>query len=290
MLFATSPASAQSAATETVAEQGSLQLFVSQGTVTLESDGAPLGQVLDALAAKAGFTADLPAGLASSQVSLVFDGLPMDAALWRILEGTSFLLEYDQGPEGTNARRRVTSVRVLATGSRRGGGGLTEYIRLAGNSPTGAGTSDAATALSDSMHAEGDLAQQQAIGRLADVSQAGKEPMERIRALEGLGEWSGEDKARMAILQALNDPDPGVRRTAVTVLGSMNSDVELIDALAKVVLNDESPDIRKLGLNTLVMTYPQDEVISFVQKATLDPDPEVRDRAQMLLRGMGVDG
>lgn len=91
-----------------------LHISLRDGDLTLVSEGAALETILRELAWQGQFEIHIPAKLARRAITISLDAVPLDAALRRLLEGTSFLVMHDV-PADTG-ERRLTEVRILSTG------------------------------------------------------------------------------------------------------------------------------------------------------------------------------
>ncbi len=75
----------------------------------------------------------------------------------------------------------------------------------------------------------------------------------RQKALEGLGPYVAQDvRVRDAVLEALlNDSDPRIRTTAVTILEPVEGDTSVRQVLHSVANSDQSPQIRTVSREVL---------------------------------------
>ena len=75
----------------------------------------------------------------------------------------------------------------------------------------------------------------------------------RQKALEGLEPYVAQDvRVRDAVLEALlNDSDPRIRTTAVTILEPVEGDTSVRQVLHSVANSDQSPQIRTVSREVL---------------------------------------
>jgi hypothetical protein len=80
-----------------------------------------------------------------------------------------------------------------------------------------------------------------------------KDPGVRLKALEGLESYIGQDqRVRDAVLESLaHDPDADVRMAAVSLLAPVQHDSSVRKVLRTVSTQDENPYIRTVSFNTL---------------------------------------
>ncbi len=80
-----------------------------------------------------------------------------------------------------------------------------------------------------------------------------KDPGVRLKALEGLQRYVGQDqRVRDAVLEALaHDPDAQVRTAAIGLLEPVQSDSSVRQVLRTVSTQDENPYIRTVSYNAL---------------------------------------
>lgn len=119
------------------------------------------------------------------------------------------------------------------------------------------------------------------------------QPAIRLKAIKGLAEMGpAAAAAGPALLPALDDPDPDVRRMAFHALGQIDPSVLTSDVLLGVYLRDmQSPDesIRLRAVKAMSRLGPAAAraLPTLQAAATQDPDPDVRRLAADTLLRLG---
>ena len=83
--------------------------------------------------------------------------------------------------------------------------------------------------------------------------------------------------------KALADNDPTVREAALRSLNLWDGDIPM-QMLSRIVLNDQSPELRMHALSVLVDRF-NEQAIPTLQQASHDPDSRVAQKASQLLEG-----
>lgn len=226
-------------------EQGS-PITVTDGRLSVQVQNRPLDPILEEIS-RAGKVAILrPPSMGGQLVSVQFRDLPLDEGLRQLLRDQDAFFFYEaQGKAPASLR----AVWVYPKGQGR---------RLQPVPPE---------AWASTTELEGDLAD--------------PDPRARAQAVGALVERKG-DRARDAVLQALQDPDDQVRTRAL--YEALGADVQLpLDALIDLALRDPSPDVRFLALEALA-NGPEARTIA--EAALSDPSPHLRSKASEILRGL----
>lgn len=211
-------------------QAGAFDVSVKSGRLTVQADGARLGEVLKAIGEKAGVRFVLSGDLKST-VTESFVNLILDDALRRLLRGYSLVLVYE--PLAGNPER-VTLAGVWVTDS------------SARSTPR---TAEPAVQAQPNRFLD---ARQPAPARTNQVRTAlgYASSAERRRVIDGLVREQGEP-AVVGILReaASRDSDSRVRRGAIQSLAVINSQ-EATDA-ARAALRDGDPSVRREAIRTL---------------------------------------
>jgi hypothetical protein len=248
-----------------------LSLSVTDGKLNLNSGGAPLSQVLEAITAHSG----IPIYMQSQpkeQITLSVTNLALDEGLQRILRGKNFVLLYAASPAtsgGQRSAQKLKAVHVFADGA-------PQVLLTAHSAPEADQVFDYASPWDEQNAADG----------LAKLLLEGKSKRSRKRAAKALGDvWSAEVVGPLG-LAVLEDNEPLVRKTAATSLGQTWSE-EAVEPLQLALLEDQDPAVRAAAALALGETW-SDEAVESLSRAFLeDPDPVVREYAARALREIG---
>jgi hypothetical protein len=240
-------------------------LFLSfkDNTLSGKIQRARLAEVLQELARQARLEISLASSLAQEQVSLSFDGLPLEQGIARILTGKNYTLRY--APEAVPPR--VAEIRVIS-----GGSGPIAQI--------GPQVARPATA-SELRSPEG-----KSLDELSRDASQSPDPKVRIAALKSLGQWGDEEdeeEVQAAVASALADQDGEVRGTALASVQGGGISIPL-EALTDMALKDASPKLRLHALDELVERSEPGKIVEQLKQAAEDPDPHVQALAQRWLR------
>lgn len=273
-----------------------------QGTrqsLTVKAHGAPLAEVLQAVAEKTGLVV-YGGHLLKGETEASFADLPLLSALSKLLYGVNYFL---QEPSELNGFRYVLSVVPSASQTSvsmpsspdasaatapalpaYAGYVPEQYRRLYDFAKTGdvealrkAATNGDATTQALAVQL---LARQHPADatRIAAEAAASPDPNRRLNAIQSLAELDNADAAK-ALGQALRDPDTGIRQAAVLGLHGQTS-VEAIPLLTQA-LQDKEAAIRLLAVDIL-MERGTDGAAG-VKEALQSDDPKLRDHARELL-------
>jgi len=229
------------------------------GLVGVEVRKRTIGDVLEEMALKGDFEMFLPVPVAESEVTVSFEPVPVEHAVRRVLQGTSFTARYST-PVGDEAAR-LAEIRVLA------------------QEPTAMAASRSAAR---AARAGPDSSQglQHAV-RNAD------DPGSRAQAIEQLVQSDKGVETRRTVINALQDPAPEVRRAALDAAVELGSGAGT-SAIARIARNDSDPNLRMKALRTLVENdYPRGTAIAIVEIAVRDQDARVAALARELKAELG---
>lgn len=247
-------ADAKSAATEArpQAQHDSGSVQIANGLLSVDVENVSLEKLLREIAAKANLTLML-SGRLEERVTIVFNALPLDKALQRLLRNHNFALEYS---EAKDSDRKTTVVRPS-----------TLWIH----------TGTATSAPADAPHTAS-LSEEPQQAPVASVP-ASPEPTERGAAVEALADK--HDAASVPALRlALRDRDQQVREAAIAALVEIGGD-EAANALADV-LTDNEPWLRELAV-TALGEIGGDSAVRLLQRALSDSNESVKDLAAAML-------
>lgn len=252
----------------------------------------PLRKALKVFVQRTGIKALVAAAVPDEELTIKFEGLPLEEAVKRLLKGKNYLLKYGQ-------RETVASL-LEDQGSQALGAGKSETTKT-GNSaneseqktdPNDAGErqiseirilsssgGDANQNLVEIKEEPGERAHE--IEALVENAQKGATAQDRLAAIK---EFQGlaEDEEIPAILPALQDEDENVRGEALAALQNIGSGNPPVDEIADMAGRDPNPRLRMQALDALV-EFESGRAEAYIQEALRDTDPKVRRNAKRLL-------
>lgn len=251
----------------------SLALSVTDGKLNLKSSGAPLSQVLEAIAAHSGVSIHTH-DQAKERITVSFTGLALDEGLQRILQGKNFVLLYAASSavsSGQSVAPTLRAVHVFADDASR--------VLLDAQAAPEADQVFALASPRNGKDAADDLVQ---------TLLKGNSKRARQRAAKALGDvWSAEAVAPLSAA-VLEDKDPIVRETAAVALGQTWSE-EAVEPLRLSLMEDHDPAVRAAAAFALGEIWSEDAVEPLSRAVFEDPDPVVREHAAQALREIGAE-
>lgn len=236
--------------------QSDLIVCFNNGLVGVQTRKRTIGDVLDEMALQADFAMFLPVSVSERDVTVSFEPEPVEQAVRRVLQGTSFTARYST-PMGGEAAR-LAEIRVLA-------GEPTAMVSHPAAGRPGGGSSEGL------LHAVRD----------AD------DPGVRAQAIAQLVQSDKGVETRRTVINALQDPAPEVRRAALDAAAELGSGAGT-SAIARIARNDDDPDLRMQALRTLVAhDYPRGTAIAIIEIAARDQDARVAALARELKAELG---
>lgn len=228
------------------------------GNLSLKSEAATLRELLRAVAQQAALTFHLPSVLADREVTLTLEREPLDRALRRLLEGTSYVLVHESGEAGeARSPGRVAAIHVLTTG---------DLETIAPAAPSASRVLPAG-----------------AIGAGLD----GDDPSAASDGLAptGVATRSGAPTG-IDVEESLRDADPKVRALGLRALRRHEETGAFPESLvAEVALNDEVRKLRRTALDLLEERgSPEVAAGTLVEVSEHDPDKQTRKRARKKLK------
>ncbi len=234
--------------------QGNIHVEVHDGSLSVRLAGAPLREVLRAIAEQAEFRLWVRGDLGNARPQSFAD-LTLTRGIQRLVGDISMVMIFDPG---TTATSRLAEVRVY--GDR--GGGEVEIWPIQATSPaTGASSGGA----------------EHAVEVLVETLEREPEPQARELAAINLIKMGGEDAAA-ALTAALHDENASVRVRAVRGVYLIRGDEAAAD-LAVVTVEDKDPEVRYTAVRLLARLDVL-EAHWALRKATSDPDDNVREAAR----------
>ena len=244
------------------------------GSLSASISNAPLATALAELGKVMPLQVHFSGEGANDIVSASFTDLPPDEAIRRIV-GDNYLLEFagagSRGEKYAPPLQGLTVIRILAR----------SHGAVSSRTSQSAGPVDKqAPTLSE--------AEKAGIAELSRNAIESNTPDERIQALLTLAGYAGSvQKGLIAptFEKALADPEAEVRKAAFRGISENSmaiSDASLIDVAGA----DEEPEIRLQSLYEIVNRTNPAVARAFLEKAQQDPDTQVSQTAQELLRGI----
>jgi hypothetical protein len=231
---------------------GTARVDVIDGRVRLWSRGAPLLDVLEQLAARAGFELVVVGPLEASRPALQIEDAGLEATLAALLAGVPYRLEDEPDP-GTGERQRL---RVFV--------GPPPPVAAAPPAPPAPD--------SDKPAAETEVRRRLA-GLQARI--AAMDPEQKRRMQEEQTAWA--EALEPELLEQLGDPDPTLRADAVADLpleGEGALGEERFQRLASILEEDPDPRVRSAALERL-SELRRPEALRLLVDGLSDPEPPV---------------
>lgn len=262
------------------------------GLVSLDAQNVPLGILLTELGQRTQLAMTLPEEMKAERMTVLLQQRPLEAALREILLGKSytFLYRQEKGQEvivgvrlfpqhrpmtRLNASQRQTGISLatrgvpptlVVTGSwgrAETTGGDPKPVRISDDMPL----DDLKRSLTES-----------------------KDPAFRSAALDAIANRGTDRPVNPFLAQSLSDGDYEVRGTALSLLMS-SFDAVPIGPLASMATQDANPEFRMDAMSLMTDQLFKDErpeqdwaaVTAALNRGLSDPDPDVREQAEMLL-------
>jgi len=263
--------------------------------VSIDAQNAPLGALLAELGLQAQIAVSIPDEMKSERLTLAFQHRPLEDALKRVVAGHPYALLYKQ----TGKQEVISGVRLFAQPLQ---------------TPTTDTVLSSTPALAPSKTSQGlptPLPATRAWGRggpaigeaqpvtisddlpLDELKRSlteTQDPARRSATLEAIANRGEEGPVTPILAKALSDTDEGVRDTALNLLMSSFDPVP-IGPLASMATRDNNPESRMEALSLMTDQLFTEErtkedwatVTATLNQGLSDPDPNVRDQAEMLL-------
>jgi len=269
-----------------------LVITLQDGRLSVRILGVPLREVLQAIARRTSVPIFVDPAVEATVVA-AFEGVPVDEALRRLLREQSFVFDYRRAEslgasELTQVRVYPPGTRV-SPGAQRA---TTSGEPVSDNRPReltaeAAGASDPADRKGavEALHEDSDDRRRQ----LTVEALGASDPAARKRAVEELHD-SREAEAIPTLVMALNDVDAEVRVKALLALQELGI-ATAMQALApepfvEAVKSDPDPGVRRAALDVvgaLADESQNQEAIAAIEHARHDPDPHIRQLAEDLV-------
>jgi hypothetical protein len=261
-------------------DSADIRIEMKAGSLTLETRGAPLDEVMRRIGELAGFKTILFADFVKPKlVSVSFDNIPVREAVERLLGNTNRIIFY--APAGIGAQDHVIS-QVWLLGSSRSAGndeagdgesiGLTEDL----HHEEGKIRSEAVLRLSN--QAELGLSNEDAAGhvldRLTQVLQEDQDALVRSRAAIALGALRDEG-AVLALESALLDEHSSVRSQAINALGQIGGERATM-TLGNILLNDSADKTERVMAAQALWKHDSETARRYLRTGANDADVQVR--------------
>ncbi len=118
-----------------------------------------------------------------------------------------------------------------------------------------------------------------AMQRLQDVALGDPDPTIRASAVSSLGSRRAADFLRLRLPEFLGNPNGTLRMATISALGMSGSDA--LDPLAEQIMADPDPQVRRLALSWIAHGNPRTlrHRLQVLIRALDDPDPSVRHKS-----------
>jgi hypothetical protein len=261
----------------------------------MDLKGAPLAAVLAELGQQAQITLSVPDDMKPERLTLAFQNLPLEDALKRVLARHSYAFLYKENG-GLDV---IVGVRLFAKDQQAPTTDAVSSNTQAippSQASQGLPTSPPATSswgrvvsamIESNIPAVSDDVPLDEVKRSFSEAQ---DPALRSTMLEAMVDHGEEGPVAPMLTTALSDSDEGVRETALNLLKSSTDHVP-IGPLASMATVDSNPEFRSEALTLMtdqlmMQDRPKEDwaaVMAALTRGLSDPDPNVRDRAAMLL-------
>jgi hypothetical protein len=226
--------------------------------LTVKVQQLPLEQVLKEVAQQSGISLRIQGSLAEP-VSVVFENLPLDDGVKRLLKDRNFVLIYSRGPAGA-APQQLTEVLVFST------------------TPATPASTVARRPEPESARGParaGATGGQQQGGWSALISQGLQDgdPAVRKEVIERLGAL-GDKRAVEPLIRALGDEDVEVRTSATSALEDIR-DERAIEPLGRILLADADEMVRAQAAQALAYIGGE-QALAALEAALHDKATQVR--------------
>jgi hypothetical protein len=234
--------------------------------LTVKVQQMPLEQVLKEVAQQSGIRLRIQGSLAEP-VSVVFEDLPLDDGLKRLLKDRNFVLMYTRGPAGA-APQQLTEVLVFSTAPASTLARRPEPESARGPARAGA------------------TGGQQQGGWSALISKGLQDgdPAVRKEVIEQLGAL-GDKRAVEPLIRALGDENAEVRTSATSALEDIR-DERAIEPLGRALLTDTDEVVRAQAAQALAYIGGE-HALAALEAALQDKSTEVRERVVEALISIG---
>lgn len=237
-----------------------IQLHQHAGLFTLQTNHAPLQQVLTSLAEHAGFDLRIHGDLGTVQHSGEYHQVTLLTLVRTVTSDYNTVMLY-RTDAANPAHKQLAALRIFAP------------------SPTNVTQSTVATQIRAIDRLEG-LTQSDVVTSLRDTLRQAHEPRVRVRAVHALEDIGGADIVPH-LEAALADQSPLVRAELATAFGNIQHPNALL-ALGQLLFGDKEPKVRLAALHSL-QTRADPAGRSFVQSALQDQSQQVRSLAHEIL-------
>jgi hypothetical protein len=266
-----------------------IDVAVERGEVTVDVRHAPLAQVLQVIAERAGIEVVLR-GDGGAPITQAFSAMPLPDAIRRLAPGRSVMVAYGV-PVTEGEPAPVTAVWIMAASPRRGAAASASQPVAVDSPPIPAGAMPAGTRPADlsgesaptarvveiqTLAGDAGLGSVAALTRLAEIGASGEEAALREQAVAALGRLN-DVRAEPALVAALDDVDVSVRVRAIRGLRTFGTDTAA-QSIAGALIGDAMPEVRLTAL-AAVGSLSGPGMLAMLQKAAADPNVTVRETA-----------
>ncbi|MEO6308516.1 MAG: HEAT repeat domain-containing protein [Nitrospiraceae bacterium] len=261
--------------------------------VTMDVKNAPLAAVIAAIGQHAQITISVPDDIESEHLSLSFQHVPLEEALKRVLAGQSYTFAYKQN----KGREVISGVRLFAkheqippTGS--APSGKSAIAQIMGSHglppPTSRSWGRGKSTMNENKIAP--ISDDLTLDELKRSFSETKDPALKSAILNAMANREQDGPVAPALAMALSDSDEEVRTDALNHLKTTSEPVPL-GPLAQMAATDNNPDLRMEAMSLMADQLSAEErtkeewsvVRASLDRSLSDPNPDVREQAEMLL-------
>ena len=287
-----------------------VEVEVTDDLLTLHADGVPLAEVLRAIGEAGSFGVVLR-GEFAMPVRQSFIDRPLEDSVWRLVEGHSVIVVHE-APDASGtaglAEIRVIENPALAAledaasddpagdDAEAADGDATDdppldraAFRLAKLGVPPPTREDILLELGDFDQAArvaavpkvGSLRPREALAILSDIFAQDDDPLVRSRAVAALTRLEGSGARGLLRDWALGDEDAGLRMQALTALAASRGE-RAVNVIGQALRQDPEPEVRMSAIRALGRVGG-DWGRRYVERAAMDPDPEISLAAEQAL-------
>jgi hypothetical protein len=263
----------------------------------MDVKNAPLAAVLTEIGQQAQITISLSGDLTSERLSVSFQNVPLEEALKRVLAGQSYTFVYEQD----KGRDVISGVRLFVKHepvppTKSAPSGMPAIAQLPGSQglPTQLSATRSWGHGGSTMNKEtrAPIGEDVPLDELKRSFSQTKDPALRSAMLDAIADRGEEEEKPVApvLATALSDSDEEIRTNALDLLKTTFEPVPLMP-LTRMAATDNNPDLRMEAMTLMAdqlfagdRTAEEWAVVRTSLSGSLsDPNPDVREQAEMLL-------
>jgi HEAT repeats len=254
------------------ARQGGPLVSIQDNRLSAALDRVPLRDVLAALAHEALFTISVKGEVETEPISISLHDVELEQGLRRLLRGTSYAMTYEAASSASASPDKPRLVELTVFGSDKAA--PNSHVQDMEFQPLG-------TVKAMPLRNSKDAAASTPTGPPPEHhSPAPNDPGQRVETLRTLGQQRSPELETM-LGSALDDPQEGVRATALEVLRKTDTAVP-VEQLTRLAREDGNAHVRMDAL-ALLADHAPESARKALEAALQDAEPTVREHAERLL-------